>query len=502
MLDEFLARAPQPALAYGNAIVDCNQAAAVWLDLSNPDQLIGRATATLSADLRALDDHGVQPLVYECEIQSAIGRTLVAEVSSLVVTKDAATVVIAVLRDVTTHRRAQTALLRLASFPEQEPNPVIELDLAGAITFANSCANGMFPSLLTEGGRHPLFASIVQRAAEIVTTQEPVTEHAVTFGESTFDLRACPVPGLPLVRVFVNDVSHLRATQIRLEQSIAELSSTRRKLIDASRQAGRSEVAISVLHDIGNAMTSVRSGAARANATIDAHTPDLLNRVSELLTSEPISPERITKAATLLARLAEKERDTAQRLTATLTELERRLDHVTSLIHAQQRFAKGGDGAREACTPRELIDEALEIALANSHEMRIDAEIRVDSNCHYMVDRHKVLQILINVFGNARDAMAAKPPDDRTLRIRCAEEGELLVFETIDNGAGITADVLSRLFTHGFTTKPDGHGFGLHSCACAAMEMKGKLTAHSDGLGTGARFRLELPRQHADPAAA
>jgi signal transduction histidine kinase len=62
-----------------------------------------------------------------------------------------------------------------------------------------------------------------------------------------------------------------------------------------------------------------------------------------------------------------------------------------------------------------------------------------------------------------------------------------------DNGVGIAKDNLRRIFTHGFTTRRDGHGFGLHSCANAAAEMGGRLSAESAGLGEGARFVLEIP---------
>ncbi|HYG35278.1 MAG TPA: ATP-binding protein [Clostridia bacterium] len=58
---------------------------------------------------------------------------------------------------------------------------------------------------------------------------------------------------------------------------------------------------------------------------------------------------------------------------------------------------------------------------------------------------------------------------------------------------GISAENLSRICEHGFTTKKDGHGFGLHSGAIAAKELGGALTVHSDGPGKGATFSLELP---------
>ncbi|WP_372876055.1 ATP-binding protein, partial [Pseudomonas sp.] len=76
--------------------------------------------------------------------------------------------------------------------------------------------------------------------------------------------------------------------------------------------------------------------------------------------------------------------------------------------------------------------------------------------------------------------------------VRLLEAGNLQI-RVQDDGEGIAAENLSRVFAHGFTTRKDGHGFGLHSCALAAMEMEATLTAHSDGPGQGAVFVLELP---------
>jgi two-component system NtrC family sensor kinase len=118
-----------------------------------------------------------------------------------------------------------------------------------------------------------------------------------------------------------------------------------------------------------------------------------------------------------------------------------------------------------------------------------------------LLDRHLVLQILANLIGNAKHAMDALP--DRlhqiTLRVGIAEpiDRPRLTIRVEDDGEGIAPENMTRLFAHGFTTRKDGHGFGLHSCALAAKEMLGTITAHSDGLGKGAAFTLDLPANRA-----
>jgi signal transduction histidine kinase len=109
-------------------------------------------------------------------------------------------------------------------------------------------------------------------------------------------------------------------------------------------------------------------------------------------------------------------------------------------------------------------------------------------------DKHKVLQILVNVLHNAMYACDESGRADKQVAVRIGRAGEDRVrIEVADNGIGIPAENLTKIFNHGFTTRKDGHGFGLHSGALAAKELGGSLTVHSEGLGKGASFTLELP---------
>jgi two-component system, NtrC family, sensor kinase len=110
------------------------------------------------------------------------------------------------------------------------------------------------------------------------------------------------------------------------------------------------------------------------------------------------------------------------------------------------------------------------------------------------VDKHKILQIFVNLIRNAKYAIDAAARRDKRIDITITLRNETHVAITVkDNGIGIDPDNLTRIFSHGFTTKKDGHGFGLHSGALAAKEMGGSLSAFSEGPGTGAAFTLELP---------
>ena len=110
-----------------------------------------------------------------------------------------------------------------------------------------------------------------------------------------------------------------------------------------------------------------------------------------------------------------------------------------------------------------------------------------------MTEKHMVLQILINLVRNSMQACEASVGQEKRLTIRVSQESDRIHIAVADNGSGILPENMARIFAHGFTTKKDGHGFGLHSSMLAAKEMGRSLAVQSDGQGRGATFTLELP---------
>jgi C4-dicarboxylate-specific signal transduction histidine kinase len=141
-----------------------------------------------------------------------------------------------------------------------------------------------------------------------------------------------------------------------------------------------------------------------------------------------------------------------------------------------------------------MVEHALRISLGGESDGRLVVDKEIEGGLVLRVSRHKVLQILVNLLRNAREALdQAQAAEPRLgLRARRARAG-VVEIAVEDNGSGIQPENLTRIFAFGFTTKPDGHGFGLHSSALAAREMGGTLVARSEGAGRGATFLLELP---------
>jgi signal transduction histidine kinase len=283
-------------------------------------------------------------------------------------------------------------------------------------------------------------------------------------------------------------------TQSKLEES-------HKQLIQVSRQAGMAEVATGVLHNVGNVLNSVSVSATvvcdrlRKSEIGDVHRAAVMlearnGQLEQFLTDDPkgkLLPEYLAKASKLLAT----ERD---ELIAEMATVGEHIEHIKEIVAMQQSYAKVF-GVMEPVSPVSLVEDALRMnaAALERHGVRVIQDFEENAPA-VMVDRHKVLQILINLMRNAKYALDEQAPAEKRLEIHVGQTGGGNVAITVrDNGIGIAPENLTRIFGHGFTTKKDGHGFGLHSGALAAKQMNGSLSVQSDGPGLGAAFILELP---------
>ncbi len=274
-----------------------------------------------------------------------------------------------------------------------------------------------------------------------------------------------------------------------------------------SRKAGMAEVATNVLHNVGNVLNSVNVAACIIGDSVRGSRVAELNEVVSLiraqngglanfLTTDPrgrLVPE-------LLGRLAEGLRTEHEMLSAETGTLVSHVGHIRDIVAMQQNLATGS-GISEKLSVSELLEDALKLQDSALSRHGVEVVREIDDVPPVIVDRHKTLQILVNLIRNAKQAMADNDAGGKrlTLAVSRCERGRVSI-SVRDEGGGIGPENLDRIFGHGFTTKKDGHGFGLHCSSLAAHEMGGTLIAQSDGPGMGATFTLELPLAEA-PAA-
>jgi C4-dicarboxylate-specific signal transduction histidine kinase len=303
----------------------------------------------------------------------------------------------------------------------------------------------------------------------------------------------------PLAVYLENALLYERLEQ-RVAQQMRELRETQQELVETARRAGMAEVAANVLHNVGNTLNSVNvaaelmrtrisqscgSGLARAVDLLDARAHDI-GRFIEHDQKGRMLPAYLRELADALSEERGEMIGHLDRLVASVA-------HIKNVIATQQAYA-GRGVLSEPVRPAELVDEALRIADDALQEAQVTVVKQLDDVPALRLDRTRTVQILVNLMTNAKQAMeknVAQQAAMLTLRM-ITDDGKLRI-EVRDCGIGIAPEHLGKLFSHGFTTRPDGHGFGLHSCALAASEMGGRLTAYSGGSGLGATFTLELP---------
>jgi C4-dicarboxylate-specific signal transduction histidine kinase len=293
----------------------------------------------------------------------------------------------------------------------------------------------------------------------------------------------------------VQELQHEIAERKRAEEEVEALHN---QLIEASRSAGMAEVATGVLHNVGNVLNSVNvSSTLLADRLRKSRALNVVRAAELLLERNGDLARWLTedeKGRMLPAYLADLGKHLAtehQEMTVEVEGLAKNVEHIKEIVAMQQNYAKVS-GFIEILPLEKLVEDALHMNAAAFERHQVQVVRNYEAVPNIRVDKHKVLQILVNLFRNAKYAMDDVP--ERRLELHISQAGHAAVqLVMLDTGCGIAPENLTRIFSHGFTTKKDGHGFGLHSGAIAAKEMGGILSAESDGEGRGARFTLELP---------
>ncbi|GIX00103.1 MAG: hypothetical protein KatS3mg111_3435 [Pirellulaceae bacterium] len=303
------------------------------------------------------------------------------------------------------------------------------------------------------------------------------------------------------------EADKLAATNTSLEKEIRQREKAERErmaaqqqLLEASRAAGMAEMATGVLHNVGNVLNSVNvsveilldqvgqsqlGNLEKAVDLLNAHRDDL----AHFFTVDPRGPKWIE----FLNRLKDRLNYEQSSWKAELVALSENVGHIKEIVAMQQNYARAGSVRTTVELPK-LIDDAIKSMGSHFAEQGIELVRELDPLPPITSDKNKLLQILINLLSNARDAVKESDRVDKAINVSLHCSGhEMAVIEVSDNGIGIAKDKLTQIFRYGFTTKKKGHGFGLHSCALAAKELGGELTVHSEGPGKGATFRLKIP---------
>jgi len=507
----------------------CNRTFSAMLGFA-PEELSNRSIASLTlGDDRAATTAGLDRLwrgeIGHLDVEKRYvrkdGSALWVRVSTSLVRRRGEEAVCSVefLRDISVRKEMAAALMQketlLATLIAELPLALIACDVTGRMTHYNRAAIELFgiPSgdaAALARNPYPITSEVYRadRSALVPADERPLAR--ALRGDEVSDAEFVVVrpdgaarTALSSARRLVGPAGQaLGAVAVvqditERRQADAELEQVHKQLLVASRHAGMAEVATNVLHNVGNVLNSVNVSASLLAERIQKSKCARLEQVSALLKAHAADlsgflagpqgkhlPEYLQELAADLAG----ERDTA---VEELTALRGNVEHIKEIVAMQQSYARRG-GLTEMLDIRLLAEDSLRMNEGAFSRHGVTIVRDYEDVPPIEVDKHKVLQILVNVIRNAKYA-CDESTGERKVTVRVRGGNNSVVVSVIDTGIGILKDNLERIFNHGFTTRTDGHGFGLHSSALAAKTLGGTLQAQSAGPGQGATFTLTLP---------
>nr|WP_320014876.1 AAA family ATPase [uncultured Desulfobacter sp.] len=383
-------------------------------------------------------------------------------------------------------------------FSSEQPVP------ASALCIPNMNQNELYGIIFLENGE----------LEEVFTAERIQVLHAIA-GQMTVSIQNSRLYGQLEQRVFKR-TAELEQANASLVIANAELSreikqrkqaqkerdAMQAELRAAARASGQAEIAVGVLHNVGNVLNSVNITATGMRDRIHDSKSNYLSDIANLLLEKKETGElgeflsaseqgrKIPAFINQLAVSLEKDRQDLDNLGE---DLGQHLSHLMEIVQRHQEYANA-PGPAELESVQELVEEAIAINADSLSGNNIEIVENYDPDLKpVMTDRSKVIQILVNLISNAGKAMAGFGSGSHCIVINVKQTNEKQVsIEVKDNGIGIEPAHLAHLFEFGFTTRDDGHGFGLHTAALMARELKGELKADSKGKGLGACFTLCL----------
>lgn len=293
----------------------------------------------------------------------------------------------------------------------------------------------------------------------------------------------------PLVLPSNDEIGELASA---FDNMMLRLRDTQTQLAEASRAAGRSQVASTVIHNVGNVLTNVNSLLDVAAGRVDGLRIEPLSKLADCLRgAEGTDGGLMDATPDYLQGLAESldsDRETISQLISTLHDNVR---HIHDVIRDQQRHT-GHELKRQSIRLQDLVDEAIGCCRARLDQDNVQVSVNGDIDVDVQSDHSLLLQTVINVIGNGRHAtrLVDQP---RTIDIIGKTNNDSVSVSFRDNGIGMNEETLARVFDAHFTTKKTGSGLGLHFCAITLKRLGGSIEATSDGPGQGATFIVTLP---------
>ena len=310
-----------------------------------------------------------------------------------------------------------------------------------------------------------------------------IREHSNRVAEEGFAIE-------PLLLTGNDEIGQLASA---FDKMVLNLSDAQSKLSRASQAAGRSQVAGTVIHNVGNVLTNVNSLLDSASESVEGLRISPLHKLAIRLRDGRGDDALLEATPDYLEGLASTLQSDQESIHTLLETLHDNIRHIHDVIRDQQRHTNAAIRPTRICL-KNIVEEAITYCRARLDDDLVSVQISGCYSAHVRSDRSLLLQSMINIIGNAHHAMRDSEGRDRVLTIETDESEEGIQIQFRDNGCGMNPQTVSRVFEAHFTTRDSGTGLGLHFCAITLKRLGGTIQAFSDGPDLGATFVIELPR--------
>ncbi len=277
------------------------------------------------------------------------------------------------------------------------------------------------------------------------------------------------------------------------------LAATQKELIESAHQAGMADIATDTLHNVGNILNSVKTSSQIINDVIKSSSlsglkkagsmlRDNMDDIESFITNDP-KAEKLLQYYLKLEDEFTKEHDT---VLDHVERLDEKVKSIEDVIKAQQSYA-GTSALTELLDLSEIIEDAIIMQSGEFEQSSIRVEKKFQDVQKVNVQKNKFIHVIVNLIQNARDALSTTHEKKRALTFAIHDNDDAIFVNIMDTGSGIDRENLEKIFSHGFSTKKDGQGYGLHSSANYMNEMGGRMWAESDGIEKGATLILRFP---------
>ncbi len=370
------------------------------------------------------------------------------EISIVPIALDEEPVYTLYIHDITKRKEAEREIKGLARFASESPSPILRVNGAARIVYANAASQPLIQAWETESSG-PLPTRWCEQVRAVLEGGETL-EHEDDLGSTIYSLLFVPIQDLGYVNIYARDITAVRRAEQESRQHQAEL-------VHVCRLSTMGEVATGMAHELNQPLAAIVNYA---------------NGASRRLKSGQGDSAELVDAMAHISGQAQRAGEIIKRLRA--------------LVGKQQPIRSAVDLnllVREVCSFVEFETAKLELQI---EQQLAEEAIPVD------VDLVQIEQVLLNLVRNALDALEERMPGERALLINTRRVDDRALVRVWDNGPGIPPERMSLLFDPFFTTKETGMGMGLPISLTILEDHDGTIRAESRP-GAGTTFQVELP---------